>query len=360
MSRSRRAKDRTVRVAIILGILLALHPDVPSGQERLLAVDEVFDAYSHGNFDAVSETFKRVTVPISFGRDLQRQSRAWIEAGDPELVPRRRLVVASVALEVAVTMAPRDADAAMVVELVQWACDLVRRNPERTEAEHVWHRAALAVLQRTLLPGLPRGWRDPAAQILRAHIDHAESRFPGDPNWKLAVAVSLEYRTWYLNPTSGRVSCSDSSRQAIRAYEKLLADDTVGAEAHVRAAYLKFRCDSSGVNRVLMHLDKAEESTKDLLLLYLASFLRGQVFEHAGAVDRAAESYGTALNRWPGAQSAAIAFAAIRFRQGQREEALTLANVAGQPTSREDPWRHYGRGDYRLRELLGELRKAIT
>jgi hypothetical protein len=36
-----------------------------------------------------------------------------------------------------------------------------------------------------------------------------------------------------------------------------------------------------------------------------------------------------------------------------------LAEAALQKHSREDPWRHYGRGDYGLQELLYRLRQAI-
>ena len=67
----------------------------------------------------------------------------------------------------------------------------------------------------------------------------------------------------------------------------------------------------------------------------------------------------TALRLWPGAQSAATSLAAIRSQQGRRSDALALMASSIQKRLHEDPWRRYGRGDYRLEELLQQLPRTL-
>ena len=69
-------------------------------------------------------------------------------------------------------------------DVVEWACSVLREGPP-LPAERTWHVAAIAALERF------RG-----QSSLDSHIEHAESRFPNDPEWALARAVSQELQTW--------------------------------------------------------------------------------------------------------------------------------------------------------------------
>jgi len=343
-----------VAVAATLGAVFLLAE--PAAQEpRVTGVAEGFAAYARGEFDHITGTIGRVADRIGFARELRRQAPAWIDAAGPDQVPRRRLVVAAVAVEAALAMPPLDAESAMAVELIQWACRLVRRNPARSEAERLWHHTALAVLQRIVVfVRLPRTY---VREEVRPHLNHGRDRYPDDPAWRLAAAGWVEAGAWYLNPVSSRAVPADPARQAIRAYEKLLADEEVGAEARLRTGYLEFRRGNSDV--ALAHVLQVEASSTDRLLLYLAAFVRGQISEDAGRMDDAAEAYEAALERWPGGESAATALTAIRFRQERRPQALALAELSLRTPVREDPWRRYGRGDHRLPDLLDRLRGAL-
>jgi len=359
--------------AMVLGLPLA---DLGRQERRAIGVTEGFDAYARGEYDHIADAIARVQDRIGFARELQRQAPAWIEATGPEHVPQRRLVVAAVALEAALAMPVLRAEATKAIDLVQWACALVRRNPGRSDAEYWWHRTGLAVLQRIAVagafPGLVPGSRgsgdrrrNPLREVLLTHISHSESRYPDDPAWRLATAEATEFGTWgVVTPPGPRAYPAgagfneNQARLAVRAYQSLLTHEVIGAEAHLRTAYLAFRMGNLGT--VTRHLNQAEASTRDPLLLYLAALVRAQAFERAGDLDAAADAYEAALHHWSGAESAATALAAIRFQQGRREEAQTLTETALQQPASEDPWRFYGRGDYRLRDLMGRLRDAVT
>ena len=276
----------------------------------------------------------------------------------PERAGVRCAPSASTVLEYALAMSPRNADAAKAVELVQWACDMVRNTSTRSEVEHLWHRTALAALQRIVILDLLRDWRDPLNQIVRSHLRHGQSRFPDDPAWRLADAVITESRIWPLTPSVSRGFSKAEVQSSIRTYEKLLTDAAVGAEANIRTAYLKFRSRPQDADAALRHLTQAEPLTRDARLLYLAAFIRGQIFEQRAAVDDATAAYEAALTRWPDGSSAATALAAIRFRQDRRPEALVFATLAMRSDRREDPWQHYSQGAYHLEGLLEQLRRS--
>jgi hypothetical protein len=347
---------RALRVAAAAAVVLAWPVAGPGAQDRRpVRIADGFDAYARGEFEQVADAIRRIDNLIKFAGELRHEATAWVDAASPAEIPRRRTVVATVALETSLAMSVGRAEAAAAVDLVQWACTLVRRNPVRSEVEHLWHRTALAALQRIMIPGLlERQWRDPIRQVLRAHIGHGLERYPSDPAWSVGTVISIEVST----PASGGDFGENPVRQAIRAYEKLFTNEAIAAEAHLRTAHLLFRRDHRDADAALSHLDHVEAATSDPILLYLSALVRGRIRERGGDVEGAAVSYESALTVWPGAQSAATALAAIRFKQDRRKEALALAQVALQKPVREDPWRHYDRGDYRLEELLRQLRKA--
>jgi tetratricopeptide (TPR) repeat protein len=327
-------------------------------QPRSVATTDGFDAYVRGDFDRVADAARQMRDPVAFSRDLQRQAVMWIEADGSSQIPHRQMIVASTVLEYALAMSPRNADAAKAVELLQWACEMVRNTSTRSEVEHLWHRTALAALQRIVILDLFPGWRDPVNQIVRSHLRHGQSRFPDDPAWGLADAVITESSIWPLTPSVSRPFNKAEVQSSIRAYEKLLADAAVGAEANIRTAYLKFRSRPQDADAALRHLTQAEQSTRDVRLLYLAAFIRGQIFEQRADVDEATAAYEAALAHWQDGSSAATALAAIRFRQDRRPEALGFANVAIRPDRRDDPWQHYSQGAYHLEDLLEHLRRS--
>lgn len=353
-------KTSPLLVVFCAAAILALPPAAPltgadTQERRVISVEESFDSYARGEFDQVADAIGRLRDRIGFARELERRAPAWIEAAGSDEIPRRRLIVATVALEFARGIPVLINESTRAIYLLQWACRLVRRNPHQLEAEHLWHRAAVAMLQRILV-NKPRDWEDPVWQVLRSHIGHGKNRFPTDPAWKLADAVAEEFGTWPYVPATDRPYRETSARRASRAYEKLLDEEAIGAEARLRLAYLMFRSGNAG--DALSHLDQVEARSPDAMLLYLAAFVRGQIFEQTAEPDRAVAAYETAMSRLPHHGSAAAALAAIRFRQGRRAEAIELAAQSLRQAG-EDPWRHYSRGDYRLPDLVRQLRESL-
>jgi tetratricopeptide (TPR) repeat protein len=378
--------------------------------QSALDVRALLDRYGAGEHRAVSAVFAGIRDLRTFHAELERITPAWIVSADPADAPRRRLLVASFALEAAYGGPRRWADAR---NLVEWGCEMVRDG--RSEAHRFWHLAAIALIESAhdylfLADGGPRFGpidRNTIRGRARNHLEHALSSFPNEPRLFLAYALTHEYASWgsdaarplWAEQINLRAELAPDLRfgsDAVRQYfdrpyfghtihvaaaksdtlwkladifqgrgivpgphVRLAAAPSIRPEVNVRLGHTYIRLARPDLAEPLFR--QALADTEDPHLRYLAHLFSARGGEGQGRSAAAEQAYRQALNHAPNAQSAALPLAAALFITGRRAEAerLVASSVASEPLP--DPWRLYQSGDARyfrtyLERLRGELR----
>ncbi len=345
---------------------------------RALSVVGLLDAYAAGRFDIVVAELTADDVDFSdVLEQLGRDGQAWIDATGPDLRGRRELVAATVALEAARAGAWRDwkrtqrqplmcADSGECYQppsllhweapplLIEWGCELFRRDTEPRPVERWWQLAALSVAERSedvqfLIgdPSIGRGVGTAEVGNVEdeiKHLDHVTTRFPQEARFVLAQGIARD-RAW--------------PDEAAGVYQALEDDPDVGGEAMMRLGALEMR--RRDVDAALKRFDRAEEITRDPYVIFLARYFRGQVHQQRQRYDDAEAAYRGAVAAVPHAGSATVALAALVFRDGRRAEAQGLIEdmLAADPAP-ADPWREFVHADDRFWPLLiGRLRAEI-
>ena len=136
------------------------------------ATGEALDRYLRGEYvDAIA-------VLQQLGGFNIIQAQEWINAKGREDAARRRLAAATMVLEYT------DARPGLSPPLIEWACEQLAKYPS-PELEQLWLRASIALVEGhqawTILTG-----------ATSSHLAHARTRFPENPYFKLAEAVSVE------------------------------------------------------------------------------------------------------------------------------------------------------------------------
>src|SRR5262245_49319378 len=180
--------SRASRIALtcVFGMAMAMSPAVHSAApERAVAL---LDRYARGDFDSAVAAIAPVTDFGPLYRELAAEAPAWMHAGGPADVERRRLAAATVAMEAARIGADHDWKLVQMfmrlenvywkppAQLLEWGCALMRSAPAPTEIEHTWQMAALAVASRAqdyeFLVGSPWAARaNTRDEVL--HLEHA-------------------------------------------------------------------------------------------------------------------------------------------------------------------------------------------
>jgi len=369
-----------------LALLLVLWACLAAGRPAAttLSVVALLDQYAAGRFDAVVEALAADDVDFEdVLAQLRRDGPVWMDAGGTADRARRELVAATFALEAARAGAWRDwkrtqKQPLMCAEgeaaaragchqpasvlywkapplLIEWGCEIFRRDETPRPIERWWQLAALAVAQRsedtqflTQDPAVARGLG--TAEIGNVqdeimHLLHVQARFPGEARFMLAQGIARD-RVW--------------PEDALVAYGSLNADPDVGGEAMMRLGAMQMR--QRRPDDALKLFDQAEELTRDPYVIFLARYFRGQVHEQRRRWDDAEEAYRGAVAAVPHAQSATIALAALVFRDGRRAEAQQLVRdmLAADPQP-SDPWRGFVHADDRFwPQLVGRLRAEIA
>ena len=344
------------------------------------ATGEALDRYIAGQYeDAIAK------LSLLGGFNV-RQAEDWIRAAGPDAAQGRRLAAATMALEYTATRP------GLSPQLIQWARDVARNGPP--EWEPVWLRASIALAEGSeawsfLAPTAPPA---PGPNVARSrpastpgaapgYLAEARTLFPDDPYVKLAEAVAVEFEASASRPSplsrraSGPAtfdqiaaemldaSAAESARaaliqRAVAAFEVLLPDERVGAEAHLRAGYGRLRLGQP--DRAREHFGLAASSS-DPFVRYLAHLYTGWSLAREGRVDAAAAAYREALGVVPRARSATLLLTSVLFMHHRLADAEAVATefMAG-PAAPGDPLRSYRLGDYRsYRDLIERLRGAI-
>jgi tetratricopeptide (TPR) repeat protein len=305
--------------------------------------EKLLTAYDRADLVAVERELPSILNLARFRDDFPVEAGEWIDLADPQHRDRRRAIAATVALEVANQGGPnqwrREGEA-----LLEWACSLIRKSDRRTNAERLWHWAAIA-----LLSGAANGER------LEGHVQHARARFPDEPRFLLANALAAELRTWPDSREGNSIPTRYRDLAIARLKEAALHDST-RAEAELRLGYLTLR--TKRPTEALEHLSRVQ--TSDAHLKYLAYLFQGRALDRMHRAAEAVEAYRSAIGLAPKAQTAQLALALALARNGERAEAERAGLVAVTMEPGYDPWLDYGDGDARFwRPILAALRQAL-
>jgi hypothetical protein len=284
--------------------------------------------------------------------DFRRDATAWIAAGVPPDVPRRQLAVATYVLDLLKDVEERllwdDTQAAST--LLEWACAKLRESPA-LPAERAWHIAALAVLERSS-----------TVTVLRKHLDHAESRVPGDDKWPLVRALIDEWESREEPRDDGTLSVSSGlAARAVQHFQQAAARISVRQEALLR--WGAYESDLGRHDAALAHLDQVGE-LNDPFLRYWFALIKGRALRRANRPDEAIAAYRMAVVQFPSAQSGTLALAAALVSARRMSEAATVVNGAITPQGNDsapDPWSMYRSPDVRFwPRAFDELRRAVA
>lgn len=293
-------------------------------------------------------------VPLLNRRDLTRVvdelktlGDQWIGADGPELAQHRRQQVATFVLDFLLTqdVAYEWPAGAPARRLFEWASDLIRTGPP-SEAERLWYLAGMGLLQRT-------------GSSLAMHTLHARQRFPDEPRFVLAQALSDEQQFW--PEARGTQPFSPAATDLFRVqarYRDAAALPAVAAEANVRLGHVELR---RGRYSEALALFDAAGDPPEPWLRYIRYLFMGQAHERSGQLDAAERAYSAAFMAVPYAQSATLAWASSLRQRGQMAEATTLAErLLELPSPVADPWLQYVPSEWRYFDArMSELRERV-
>jgi tetratricopeptide (TPR) repeat protein len=316
-----------------------------------------FDQYSRGEVTvgALPDDQAR-----EFAGELRRVGPAWAGARDAPDSPRKRLVIATIALDFINQNFERAWGPGRPADLLEWSCELLLGAPAQP-AERAWHLAAVTLLQRASAARFIRGpisarSRDTAVET---HLGHAERRFPDDDEWVLARAVDAEHLAWPRPANEDVLRPPPDHENQIRGRLRDAFDaDGVAAEAHLRWGY--FHARRGRFDDALAEFDEAGAPT-DPVVRFWIHLLRGRTLERLVRPEDAIASYRAALEVFPAAQSATLALGAALAEQGQATAAHGIVTSFLSSPVATDPWRFYGSPAQRhWPRLYPELRSAIA
>jgi hypothetical protein len=342
---------------------IAMSPDL-AGQVRMTgaasAADDLFtkffERYGRGEITVGALPDEQAR---EFARELRRTGPPWAGPGNEPDSPRRRLLVATIAIDFINQNFERAWGVGYPGELLEWACELLRGTPP-APAERAWHLAAVALLQRASASRLVRGPVSAATgnTAVVTHIIHAEGRFPGDGEWALARAIDAEHLTWPPALTEDVLRPPPDHENRIRSrMQDAFEVASVRDEARLRWAYFQTRR-----GRFAQALEEFDDvgPPSDPVVRFWLHLLRGRTLVRMERTPEAVESYRKALAEFPHAQSATLALGAAFVNRGQATAARELVSAFLGSSPGTDPWRAYGSPAQRhWPRLYVELRQAI-
>jgi tetratricopeptide (TPR) repeat protein len=338
---------------VVVTLLAAWTTSAASRQQSASLTISLGDAltyYEAGERDAVIRALYAARGSDAFALVpfFEQQAERWIRADGPGQIDRRRILVATFALEAAHAGLDHQWEASRAV--VEWACEMWRRSGEPSEAEHEWMLAALALLEGSFEPGSAA--RGVANQPVRAHLGHIRQRFPKEPRVHLAEALLKEYEFW-----TGHYRVAGTRRAWIIVHNDEVAATVLPSlieaarpepnrpEALLRIGFLEYRLGR--LDAALEHLSEAMRTDEDPTRTYLAHLFTGWVHEKAGRPAEAVDAFKRAFAVIPGL-SAALAIGVRLYDIDQRDEADAYVEAALRTgAATPDPWKTYGYGDLR-------------
>jgi len=226
------------------------------------------------------------------------------------------------------------------------------KNLQDDAFELLWHKTMFALLAGARRPDLVlKNGAIPLRIRIRAVPAPDGTPCLIDPWIELAGGFADEQ--WSLTTPSTLASRAPA---ALKHYDEATKYESTRAEALVRKAWLLARLGRAA--EALTTLDAVPSPTPDPFVLYWSRLFRGRALEDAGRLDDAIQAYKNALDASPGAQSPAVAMAALELGRGRLDQATKWADeVRHSAEGANDPWWQYDTGDNRfLQDRLSRLR----
>jgi hypothetical protein len=351
----KRQSTRTAWHLGAIGLVATMLMQTGAAQRSMtVSLGDALTYYELGEHDAVERALKAAGGgdPFAIVAMLKTDGPTWIDADGPERATRRRLVTATFALEAG--YAGLDTQWEITTQLVEWACETLRRAGPPSEPERQWHLAALALLE---------GSFDPQGGNLLKHVAHVRSRFPSEPRLQLVQAQLKEWDFWATRlRTAGSSGGTDFSNDssatiAIPTFQKALIIPDIRLEALLRLGYLEYV--KGDLDVALTHLADASKGEDDPTRVYLAHLFSGWVHERAKRMPEATASFRRALEA-VNALSAAVALGVRLYALDQRDEADAIVQTA-LTAAIVDPYKMYGYGDLRRwPAIIAGLRRSFS
>lgn len=169
----------------------------------------------------------------------------------------------------------------------------------------------------------------------------------------LAAGDRRARRTWIVRGNDG--DARRRLREVVDLLDPAARFPDTRAEALVRRAFIAHRLgDHDAALTMLVGVDTADDPLLDAWRL----LIRGRGLAALGRADEALSAYEAAADIAPGAQTPAVALAALHLRAGNRDAAVEWAERARTaPADETDPWPVYWTGESRfLRARVDQLR----
>ena len=197
-------------------------------------ISDALDRYARGQFDVaaalVTKLEKDKNPTVGLAQQLEHDGPLWIDAMGPLAAPKRRLIAATFALEMA-----RAAHGWTFTErMLAWGCARLRDDPHPQAVERSWYLASVGVSEEhgtsmivasesrmgdgtiallgTSWPRAPRtapavtappdyvhapnALDESAGELAEGHLAHAIARFPDVPEFQLAKARAIIAGSW--------------------------------------------------------------------------------------------------------------------------------------------------------------------
>jgi len=286
---------------------------------------------------------------------LRTTGRTWVGAGSLADQPRRKRVLALLALEAAITAPP--AQWRSINELLEWSCAMLREDAP-SEFERTWMLATIAFAQSERQSDFLVGQCLDFSSTCN-HVGHALERFPEDPVFRAArifsrIELTVLTRRPLGQPTNlvhaapmvnnGYVIASTMNsadqrqlNETISKLRELTPDPVLGPKARLRTGIVHYemnRLDDS--RREIAEALRADLHPFDR---YLAHLVLGLGFNVQKRPEDARREFAAAVAIDPGVISGAMELSAHQFAIGQRTEGSAVMGLAlAAAPAHDDPW----------------------
>jgi hypothetical protein len=336
--------------------------------QKPLDLATLLDRYAAREIDAVATTVNKTSLKeINALRDQwPKDGEAWIKRGAKSA--RRPFVAAALALGIEVAVVEHGGWASSVVGtcrgrcVLKWAASQMAPKESRPDpAERAWWVAASALVLGT---GNSFFLLD-VNHEKESFLTEAVTRFPGDVDLKFIRAMvmsmpfiaALDGEPRSVEPHSNRTHWP--REDVIKQWAALTLEDSLGLEASIRLAHLRWRGGEDGL--ALAELDRAIARAVKPDQVYLANLVAGLAARSAGDADRARQYFSVALRARPGSESASLALAAIELESERPDQAKKLIEgVGARGRDDDEPWRQFAYGPFnRMSELMARVRAEV-
>lgn len=373
----------TVSLVFAAAIAVVLnHP--ASASRQAPAATDLLDWYAAGAYPRfMAAAAPYVGLPKAF-ETYESEADGWIGTDAGAARARRRLVAASVALELANQLQGEPDDRA--APYLIWASEAVRPLSSTAPSliERRWYLACLAGMQQLDEPWVLAAGRSAGSSTLErqrtalgsgGQIAIAAARFPDEPRFMLAriqaaeaPVIEHDFSPWLIryareweHEDPHILARYRQIPELLSVYRQLEADPRLRAEAALHIGYL----ETARMNweAGLERLADVPAMSNEPFLVYLSHFMAGRVHQLAGDGSRAVDSFEAALSVVPNSRSAATLLAAqlmLSDRPGDRRRSYAVLQRAYAPEVPVDPWMLFRKGDaWRWTEYMQGLRDAL-